>query len=102
MFLGFVFAIGGGLGSAALRDGLSDTIKGTKEIQQMTDIPVLAGISYIENREVKLKQNSNTIKKIVTGVVVLAICALLLLALSHFFYKPLDVTWFVLLRKLGL
>ena len=103
MFLGFIFAIGGGLGIVILRDNLSDTIKNTKELEQLTNIAPLVGISFIENTPApdNEQQAHKTYKGVFIGAIVL-VCIVSVLLAAHFFYKPLDVTWFVLLRKFGL
>ena len=101
MFLGFVFAIGGGLGIVVVRDSLSDTIKGIKDIEQLTNIKPLAGISFIEDNTDNEQAMHRGYKHAFVGAAVL-VCIVSVLLLAHFFYKPLDVTWYVLLRKFGL
>jgi len=101
MFLGFMFAIGGGLGVTILRHTLSDTIKNKKDIEKLTSVPLLIGISFIENVEVNDNEQQSEFKHLYIGATAIASLVVVVL-LSHFFYKPLDVTWFVLLRKIGL
>ena len=69
----------------------------------MTDIVEITGesplvlVTYMETAEEAEVHNKKRIY-IVLGLVLLGFLAM---ALFHFFVKPLDVTWYILLRKLG-
>jgi len=101
MLLGFIFAIGSGFGVTILRDSISDTIKSKNDIEKLSNVPLLTGISFIEDNNVIAQAEQPEFKRLYIGATA-AVCLVSILLLAHFFYKPLDVTWFVLLRKIGL
>jgi len=58
VLLGFIFAIGSGIGIAVLRESMDDTVRGAKGIFEITDIEPIASISYIKvDKSVGKKHN---------------------------------------------
>ena len=96
--LGFLFAIGGGVGAGALSETLDDRIYGRHGIVRMLGVPPLAVIPLMDTA---LSVRERGRKKIYFVVGLLFI--LLSIAVTvNFAYKPLDVLLFQLLRYLNL
>lgn len=96
--LGLVLSFAGGVGTVAVAEALSGSIKGVSGLVQVTGVPPLITIPYIEVEAEKEKQEQYVGLAIRVGLVALV----LVVILFHFFIKPLDVLWFVVLRRLGI
>jgi uncharacterized protein involved in exopolysaccharide biosynthesis len=97
MALGWLLALGGGGGSVALRESLDTSIRGASDLERLLGVPPLAVVRRIatdaEQRGVRGRRW------------LLLVGALLLVSSSvaavHFWLRPLDVLWSLLLRRLG-
>ncbi len=98
LFLGFVFSLAGGVGTVAVAEALSDSIKDVASLIQVTGSPPLITVPYIEIDAEKEKQEKY--KKLAIKIGLVAV--VLIIILFHFFIKPLDVLWFVVMRRLGI
>src|SRR5205814_5341853 len=49
LLLGLVLSLGGGVGSAAVLEGLDESVRGSKALTALLKVPVLAVIPYMEN-----------------------------------------------------
>jgi len=99
LFLGFVFSLGGGFGMGMLKDGLASCVNGVRDVVTVLGgMPPLATISFIQT-EKTVKNTLNTKIVIIATIIVGIIMVLLSI---HFFFKPLDVLWFTLMRKTGI
>lgn len=98
LFLGFVFSMAGGIGTVAVAESLDDSIKTPQELVSVIGAPPLVVIPYIENAADQAKKQTMRLSIAIT-VVVLGIGTL---TAFHFLVMPLDVAWFVILRRLGL
>jgi len=103
--LGLFLSISGGLGIAALSEALDPTIHGIKGVANVVGVSPLVGIPYIDlPSEVEKKlANSKLLSR--RNLIILSLLiglGVLGLILIHFNYKPLDVLWYVVLRKLGI
>ena len=98
VFLGLVFSIGGGLGNVAVREGLDHSVRGEQGVLAVIGAPPLAAIPYIET-EADQKRRGKKKTLLVVGVVAFV---LVMLAVVHLVVRPLDVLWYLLLRRLGL
>lgn len=98
IFLGFLLAAAAGLGLALLREFMDGAVHGTHELAAIMGEAPLVVIQYINNDDDILRQ-----QRAWKISVIAALAAFLLLVLYiHFFYKPLDVVYFVIINKLGL
>ena len=97
MLIGLVLGVGAGVGAVFLLELLSNGVYSRADLVSLTGGAPLAVISYLETQEEKSKHNLKRLY-IVLGLILTGI---ILLLLFHFFIKPLDVTWYILLRKLG-
>jgi succinoglycan biosynthesis transport protein ExoP len=97
IFLGFVLAAGAGLGFALLREAMDGSIHGIRELTAIMGEAPLVAIPYIENdADVRQRQRAWQVS-LAAGLS----AGLLFVFYLHFFYKPLDVLFFVILNKLG-
>lgn len=96
IFLGFILAIGCGLGFAIGADVISGAVRGARSIQRTLGALPLSVIPYEMNLQDKVK--TRRIKK---RVVILFIAVIIFaLLFIHFVVSPLDVLWFRILRKI--
>ena len=96
--VGAMLALTSGLGSVGVAEALDTRIRGRRGIQQVLGVPPLVSVPYIDevNRPFH-RRHPLTIT--VASILVLLLVALLLF---HVFVKPLDVTWYILLRRIGI
>jgi hypothetical protein len=96
--LGFILALAGGGGSAAVAEHLDRSIRDPQQMVRLTRAFPLAVIPYLPNKEDLTRALAR--RRLVRGVS-LATVALLLLV-GHLFWTPLDVLWYAMLRKFGI
>lgn len=94
-FIGFLVAAGAGLGSVGVAEALDTRIRGRRDIVALTGAPPLAAIPVIQN--VATAGQSRRLY-VATGLVAMFV---LTLAAVHLFVEPLDVIWYVALRRVG-
>ncbi len=94
LFLGLVLSVGGGIGYAAVAEGLDASVRGPKALGGLVGAPPLSVIPYLETEEdiARRRRRRRTIVWTVGVVLLLAVLSL------HFFWTPLDVLWFKGLR----
>lgn len=98
LFLGVVLAAALGLGYAVLMESTDNSIRGAKKLEEIVGFAPLMIIPYIHTEE-EIKTVDRRLYIIIGSVVVAGI---IFIALVHFLYKPLDVLWFLLQRKIGI
>jgi len=98
VFLAVILGLGAGLGVVVLLEAMSAAVYGTAEVTALTGIAPLAIIGYMETQEEEGHHNRKRIL-IVLGLICIGLLAMLLF---HLFVRPLDVTWYILLRKFGI
>ena len=98
LLLGFILSMGGGLAYAGVLESMDGSIKSSKGLAGLIKAPLLSVIPYIENAEDMRKQS-----KVKISVVAGAIASVIVIALLvNFLWMPLDVLWYVILRKLNM
>lgn len=98
IFLGFILALGSGLGFAIIADTISGTVRGARSIQRSLGALPLSIIPYELNLQDKVKT-----KRIKKRIVILFIAIIVFaLIFIHFVVSPLDVLWFRILRKIDI
>lgn len=95
LFLGFILAMGGGIGFAVIADAIGGAVHGAKGVQAVLGLLPLSVIPYQMNTQ-DLTNYRNTRLIILIGTVLSILIALLII---HFAVSPLDVLWFRLIRK---
>lgn len=100
IILGLILSFGVGLGLVAILESMDDSIRGAKSMESLFGMAPLATIPYIPSTVeiVESQSHAPKIKLVLAGVGSLVVALILI----NFFYKPLDVLWYVLLRKLGM
>ena len=97
VFLSVILGLGAGLAVVVLQESMSAAVFGAAEVARLTGVAPLAVIGYMETKEEESKHNRKRVL-LVLGVIAVG---MFLLLLFHLFIKPLDVTWYILMRKLG-
>jgi len=97
LFLGFIFSLAGGVGTVAVAEAMSDAINDTHGLMQVTGEPPLISIPYIEVAAEREKKVALRRRLIVAGI----IAGISSVVIFHFLIMPLDVLWFVVMRRLG-
>ena len=96
--LGSVLAIGGGIGSGTLAEALDQRVYGRTAVLRLLGVPPLAIIPNIDSTSSVRRRKRNWMLALAGSLLALALFAIGL----HLLYKPLDVLFFVIARKLGL
>jgi len=96
--LGLILSMVGGVGVAGVAETFDGGIRGARALASVTRMTPLVTIPYIATRRDEARRKRN-IKIAIAAVVLLGIGFFVVV---HFFYKPLDLLWFILLRKLNL
>ncbi|MHB8388092.1 MAG: GumC family protein [Acidobacteriaceae bacterium] len=97
LILGCILSLGGGVAYTMLLEAMDKSVRGMKSLALLVKQPVLAVIPYIENRQDQVRKEVTrrwTYVSVFSG-------AILLLLIANFFWMPLDVLWYVVLRKFG-
>ena len=92
-----MLAAGAGLGFTLVREAMDGSIHGVRELTAIMGEAPLVAIPYIDN-DVDVQQRRRA-WQVSLGAALAA--GLLFVFYLHFFFKPLDVLYFVILNKLG-
>lgn len=95
IILGFLLSFGGGLGYAAVAEGVDRSVRGVRGLTALFNNPPLSVIPYMRN-SADLARTARTKKIVLT---VFAGSFVIVILLVHFLWIPLDVLWFRGLRK---
>lgn len=96
--LGLILSLISGIGVAGVAESLDGGIRGSNALAAVTKMRTLVAIPYITTQHDEAARKRN-LRIAIAALIVLGI---VFIALVHFFYKPLDLLWFILLRKLNL
>jgi uncharacterized protein involved in exopolysaccharide biosynthesis len=96
--LGLIMSFGSGLGVAILAETLDGGIRGARTLAAVTKMTPLVAIPNITTRRDEAIRKRN-IKILLIAIVLFGIGCVVAV---HFFYKPLDLLWYIVLRKLNL
>lgn len=96
VLIGFVLALGAGVGVGALRESLNTSVKTAGELQRLTGLPVLTTIPLLENPQEKRRRRIYFILA-AAALVILTVAALWAV---HTFVMPLDILWIKVQRRL--
>ncbi|MHB1516202.1 MAG: GumC family protein [Acidiferrobacteraceae bacterium] len=97
LMLGLILSLAGGVAYVMLLEGLDNSVRNVKSLAAILDKPVLSVIPYVENSSDQARKEAArrwTYVSIVAGVAVLLIAV-------DVFWMPLDVLWYVVMRRLG-
>jgi len=96
LLIALVLGLGAGVGMAALREALDDSVKTMDQLVDLTGVPVLSAISLMETDQ---ERRSRRLKKLWWTLVILGLIALALF-LVHQFVMPLEILWIKIQRHL--
>ena len=96
--LGIIVTLGLSVGLVVLKEMLDQSIKGRRDLVAALGSPPLAVIPAISTQNELASKRQARLFMLLGGVLTFAT----LLVVFHIFVKPLDVTWFVAMRKFGL
>lgn len=96
--LGFILAVGGGVGSGAVAESLDHSIRTPDQLTALTQQVPLAVVPFMPNEKDLSRAKMRWRLGTTAGVGALA----MILVLLHVFVVPLDVLWFAALRRFGL
>ncbi|MEM7082663.1 MAG: SH3 domain-containing protein [Pseudomonadota bacterium] len=97
LFLGLVLSMFGTIAAAVIAESLDSAVRKAVDLTDVAGSAPLASIPVIANRRDQSKSRRNW-ALIGAGILVGII---ILLIVIHFAFRPLDVLWFTILRKLG-
>jgi len=95
--LGLVLALASAVGIVMLLEALDNSIRNGSDLEALLAVPPLAIVPMIEtsvDRSARVRRRRMTFAGTLGTLIVV-------LTLTHFFYRPLDVLWQVVLRRLG-
>jgi hypothetical protein len=98
LFISLVVALGAGIVAGLVAEAVDKKVFGEKALERVTGITAIAMVPYF-SAETKIVNNKN---RLMYFFIAALLCSLVALTLFNFFIKPLDVTWFLVMRKLGL
>ena len=98
VLLGFILAVGGGIGFGAAAEMLDHSIRTPEQLAQLAQVFPLAVIPFMPNEQDLSRAIRH--RRLLQGAGVGA--AVTVFALLHVFVMPLDVLWFAALRRFGL
>jgi succinoglycan biosynthesis transport protein ExoP len=98
LVLGLVFALAGGVGTALVSASFDKAVYGNSALAAATGMRPLVAIPFIET---VAEINAYTRRKYLALAGMFAMLVVGLITI-HLFYKPLDVLWFVMQRRMGM
>ncbi len=98
LLIGLIVSIGSGVGSVFAAEGLDNKVRGRNAVQEIFSVPPLAIIPDMSRLDHRARNGKLVVSLVLTAVVLGAMT----LAAIHVFMMPLDVFWYVLMRKLSL
>ena len=98
LIAGMLLSLGGGVGIAAVREGLDRSVKGSRELARLVSVPVLGVIPYVETPAERRRRNA-TVK---FSLLLLAAAGVLTIVFIHYFVIQLPVLWYIATRKFGM
>jgi hypothetical protein len=96
IILSFVLAFGISTTLVAFQEGLDASIKTSNQLKQLTNVPVLSAISYIETDKEKRERR---LKNLLWTCAALA-CGGIALLIVHQFVMELDQAWEVFVERI--
>jgi polysaccharide biosynthesis transport protein len=95
VLIGFMLALGAGVGFAALRETVDVSVKTVGELMRLTGAPVLSVIPVMETDQERRSRIATKAAVAFSGMVALALC----LYLVHVYVMPLEILWVKLQKK---
>jgi uncharacterized protein involved in exopolysaccharide biosynthesis len=96
--IGFILACAAGFGFAMVAELLDQSVRGEKQLTEILGVSPIVKIPYIYLDE-EIQAKGRRLYYILGGIFASGVVFLLCV---HYLWKPLDVIWFILMRKSGL
>jgi uncharacterized protein involved in exopolysaccharide biosynthesis len=93
-----VLVLAAGLGWPQLAESMDESVTSARALERVQGAPPIAEIPVIENEEDR--RHDSRVK--LTALVIAPVVVVVALLLVHFLFIPLDVLWYVALRRLGM
>ena len=97
LIVGLIMSVAAGIGAVIARDTLDASVRGPSDIRLMLKVPALASIPTIVTTADRSRRRKIIGLSWGGGIAMVGLATLSL----HFFVKPLDVVWVILLRRFG-
>jgi succinoglycan biosynthesis transport protein ExoP len=97
LVMGVIFSIGLAAGVLWLLETLDRSVRGRLDLLTLTGVPPLALVPHIQTEGDKRSERRRMRLAIASAMT--SVCVAV--ALTHFFYRPLDVLWFTFARRMG-
>lgn len=98
LVLGLLLSVAAGAGNLALREVLDQGLRSARAVFAITGVQPLAVIPYIETLADRRRRSKRFRRWTLTIVFTLAA----IVAAEHFFLIPLDILWFMIVRRIEL
>ena len=92
-----ILSIAAGIGAVLGRDAFDATVRGPRDIRDTLQVPALASIPVIVTAAERERTRRITRYSWQGGLAAVVSAAVVV----HFFVRPLDVVWLILLRRFG-
>lgn len=93
-----VLVLAAGLGWPQLAESMDESVTSARALERVQGAPPIAEIPVIETEEDR--RHDSRVK--LTALVIAPVLVIVALLLVHFLFIPLDVLWYVALRRLGM
>jgi polysaccharide biosynthesis transport protein len=97
VILGVLLSAGLAAGVLWLLETLDSSVRGRLDLLNLTGVPPLALVPHIETEAERRAGRRR--RRLAFGSAMATLCVAV--ALTHFFYRPLDVLWFTFARRFG-
>jgi uncharacterized protein involved in exopolysaccharide biosynthesis len=94
---GLVLSVALGVGAVVARESFDASVRGPGDIRQLLQVPTLASIPVMTTLADRMRSKRIRAYSWGSGIAAVVLGA----ATVHFFVKPLDVAWLILLRRFG-
>ena len=98
LVLGFIASLALAAGATAIIEVLDSSIRGRRDVLDILKAPPLALIPRIVTAE-EIARATRRMRLTAASTVLACITAV---TFVHFLYRPLDIVWFTLMRRLGM
>jgi hypothetical protein len=98
IFVGLILSMALGTGVVVIAEAIDQGIRGERQLAEVLGGSPIISMPYIYLDE-ELNRQNKTFYYIIGGMFTAVFMGLFMV---HLFFKPLDVIWFMLLRKFGI
>jgi succinoglycan biosynthesis transport protein ExoP len=95
--LGVFLSVASAVGSVALLESIDTTVRSRRDLIAVLDVPPLAVLPWIQTQEDRLAVTKQRRYALVGAIASTALAVVMV----HSFYKPLDVLWQVVVRRIA-